>query len=128
MAVVKTKVNTNHNKVVTGITTTTTVTDKCSLWLVIFTIITILIVVITGICVKLLMESYTASIILVSLICFEIVIGFSVLAILAWRRNKLAMNHTVVRRNGVIKYHPVQPTAPQDEGSWEYSNRTTLPA
>ncbi|XP_057665868.1 uncharacterized protein LOC130899730 isoform X1 [Diorhabda carinulata] len=123
----KAQINSNQSKVIAAkTTTTTTVTDKCSLCLVITTGVTLILVVIIGICVKFLLDNYVSNITLICLICFEIVLGIIVLSILAWRRKKSKTNQTVVavRRNG--QYQSLQPTAPVDS-SWDYTNRETMP-
>ncbi|CAH1109236.1 unnamed protein product [Psylliodes chrysocephalus] len=122
-----TKVRNNQTKVAVSQTTTTTVTDRCSVWFVIITGVTIFVIVTVGICVKFLLDPYVASIILISLICFEVFIGIVVLTILTCRRKKYATTSKTVtlKKNG--QYHSIQPSAPQ-ETSWQYSNRETLPA
>ncbi|CAG9857138.1 unnamed protein product [Phyllotreta striolata] len=124
-----TKVNRNRSKVAVNRTTTTaTVTDKCSLWLVVLTAVTIVLVVIVGVCVKLLLEPYVASVILVALIGIELLLGAIVLTVLACRRKRYEPGGTSGRANGQ-EYRRVTPNAPpQEETSWEYSNRTTLNA
>lgn len=91
------------------------------------TVIIILIVVITGVLVKILVGEPLSSIILITLICFLIVLGVISLTVLEIRRrryNKSVKRITV--RNGRT-YHNIQPSAPQDDTSWQYSNRATMP-
>lgn len=92
------------------------------------TVILILIVVITGILVKLLVEEPVSSIVLITLICFLCVLGIISLTILEIRRrrhNKVVQTVTL-RKNGNT-YQNIQPSAPVEDSSWQYSNRATMP-
>ncbi|KAG5880577.1 hypothetical protein JTB14_002386 [Gonioctena quinquepunctata] len=78
-----------------NVTTTTVTVDKVGLWIVIITVIIIVIVVITGISVRFaLSDEHLSSIILISLICFLVLLGIVVLTILAARRKKFAKTET----------------------------------
>lgn len=104
------------------------ISDKCGLYIVLTTVIIILIIVITGVFVKFLVDEPLSSIILITLICFLIVLGVISLTVLEIRRRRYNKSvKTVTIRNGKT-YHNIQPTAPQEETSWQYSNRATMPA
>lgn len=104
------------------------ISDKCGLYIVVTTVIVILIVVVTGVFVKFLVDEPSSSIILITLICLLIVLGVISLTVLEIRRRRYNKNlKTITTRNG-RKYHNIQPSAPQEDTSWQYSNRATMPA
>lgn len=102
--------------------------DRCGCCIALTTVFIILITVVTGICVRFFVENPLSSIILISLIVFLCILGVAALTTLEIRRRRAkAQVKTVTLRNGKI-YHNIQPTAPQEDTSWEFSNRKTLPA
>lgn len=105
------------------------IADRCGCCLALTTVFIILLVVVAGICVRFFVENPLSSIILISLIIFLCILGVIVLTTLEVRRRRAkAQVKTVTLRNGGKTYYNIQPTAPQEDSSWEYSNRKTLPA
>lgn len=100
------------------------ISDKCGLFIVVTTVIIILTIVVTGVFVKFFVAEPASSIILITLICFLFVLGVISLTVLEIRRRRY--KNAVIVRNGKT-YHNIQPSAPLQESSWEYSNRTTMP-
>nr|CAH7763185.1 unnamed protein product [Callosobruchus chinensis] len=104
--------------------------DRASLCIVTSTVILILLIVIVGVIARFVLDEQVSRIVLICLICLLSVLGVGALTMLEIRRRKSTRKRKQALRDRRYRYF--QTTAPpppsQQDTSWEYSHRTTMPA